>query len=205
MPTWVPPVSNANSVTYGGVGYFYMEERLSTGAPLGVADTMHKISYIDDITITRTASDDAADEVTAVTNSGQTLTAKRAYTPSASSSQTAPDIVVTFNMLESSAEHFDFYNLTKDRYFIVALPLGTHYAGAVAEVLDYFIFCTITTGGAINVSGAEVTKIPVECVVETNTVAATSASITDANMGTGAAFTATIAQYAGEKMMVNGA
>lgn len=185
------PSAHDNQVAYGGLGYVYIEERLETGAALGTPDTPHNIGKVGPVKISRKSSTSST-KVVYKTNSGEEVEARRGYTPTTST--TAPEIIVTFNIGESSADHLDFYATVKGKYYILTVPFGVRYTTTTSKKVEYYIFGYFEDGGDINLDGDKVSEIPVTFNSKTNTVAATTAVNADANLS---ATTATILINAG--------
>lgn len=191
------PVQSDLSVAYGGLGYVYMEERLSTGAALGSPDTAHKVSKVGEVKITYKSSTNAATEITAKTNAGEDIKAQRGYTPG-SSSASAPSMEVSFNFLESSAAHLDFYATVRGKYYVLTVPLGARYSNTTSKKVEYYFFVQFDDAGDVNISGDKVTEVPVKAFVKNNSLAITTATNADAELG---ATTATISASAGYKLL----
>lgn len=185
------PSAHDNQIAYGGLGYVFAEERQESGAALGTPDTPHNLGKVGPVKISRKPST-TTNKVTVKTNSGEEIEARRGYTPSTSSS--APEIIVTFSILESSQPHLDFYATVKGKHYVLTVPFGVRYTTTTSKKVEYYIFGQFEDGGDINLDGDKASEIPVTFNSKTNTSAITTATNSDSNLS---ATTATISANAG--------
>lgn len=192
------PTSSASNVIVGAVGYFYMEERASSGAALGTPDTAHKVSLIGPAKLSREPASSSTTEIKAKTNAyGQEITAQIAYNAAAAASNSAAVWNITFNLKESGVDHLDFYESVKGKYFVICIPLGLRNDKNV----EFFGFVQIEDGGDLNFDPDKESEVTVTAKTITNSVEITAATITDSLVGNGTSVIGTIAQYKGYKFM----
>lgn len=177
------PASDSANIIQGSFDYFWLEERLSTGAPLAVPYTpaTKKIAIVSDITIDVKDNAAAATPIQVKTPAfGRDYTALHAADVSAAAATVPPDMTITLTIEESSMAHMNLFALLKGRYYNLVLAFGIR--GTAGNTVDGIFFVKFdTTIQQKFIDGKEV-SFSIKAIVQNNTVSDVGTVPTDTNI-----------------------
>lgn len=177
------PVSDSANIIQGSFDYFWLEERISTGAPLATPWTpaTQKVAIVGDITIDVKDNAAAATPIAVKTPAfGRTYTALHAADVSAAAATVPPDMTVTLTIEESSMLHMNLFALLKGRFYNLVVPFGIR--GAAGKTVDSIFFVKFdTTVQQKYIDGKEV-SFSIKAIIQNNTVSDVGTVPTDTNI-----------------------
>jgi hypothetical protein len=188
------PVQNDNQFVVGGQGYFFAEERKSTGAALDTPDTANKVSKIGAVTF-EIIPQSTSENIKIKDNSGFENLVRRAKSLGASS--VAPEGSLKFNLVEGSVAALDFFATVRGKYYAITIPLAQYYDGATLKKTEIYMFGQFEDGGAIVIDPDTPTQIPIVFNMKNNSASCATATNADSALS---ATSVTIAANAGYKI-----
>lgn len=175
------PSSSSANLVQGSFDYFYLEERLSTGASLATPYTpaVQKIAIAGEFTIDW--KDDAAAQAAIQVKTpayGRGYTASYAADVSAAASAAPPNMTVTILIKESSGAHLNLPALLKGKFYNLILPGGVR--GAKTTDIGFFVKFDTTTQQKF--SDGKETDFTLKAVIQNNSVSDVLTMPTDTNI-----------------------
>lgn len=181
MPANPLAASSSVNIVQGSFDYFYLEERLATGAPLAVPYTpaVQKFAILGSIILD--VKDDAASvaDVKVKTPAfGRDYTASHAADVSSGASAAPLPVTVTLLIKETDGAHIASLALLKGKYYNLILPLGVR--GAKTTDIGLFVKFDIST--QIKFEDNKESDFTLKATVQNNTVSDTCTLPTDGNI-----------------------